>query len=92
MIFNRQTGGVQIVLDDGPEVNFCKPAVDCMFASAAEIYGHDTLGVIMTGMGNDGAKGGGQIVKAGGNVLAQDEASSIVWGMPGRCVQSGCLC
>lgn len=89
MIFKRGASGTEIVLDDGPEVNFCKPAVDCMFDSIASLYGPSALAVVLTGMGNDGAKGGQTIVDAGGNVLAQDEASSIVWGMPGATYKAG---
>ena len=89
MVFARAATGIEIVLDDGPEVNYCKPAVDRMFDSAAELYGANTLAVVLTGMGNDGAKGGETIAKAGGNVFAQDEASSIVWGMPGAAYKAG---
>ncbi|MEM8794303.1 MAG: chemotaxis response regulator protein-glutamate methylesterase [Pseudomonadota bacterium] len=89
MLFKRGTAGLEVVLDDGPEVNFCKPAVDCMFDSAVQLFGASTLGVVMTGMGNDGAKGSESIVGAGGNVIVQDEASSIVWGMPGACYKAG---
>lgn len=80
---------IAIVLDDGPPVNFCKPAVDPMFASAAQVWHGAVLGVVLTGMGSDGARGGKDIVAAGGNVIAQDEASSVVWGMPGAAAQAG---
>ncbi|OPH84171.1 protein-glutamate methylesterase/protein-glutamine glutaminase [Nitrobacter vulgaris] len=78
-----------IVLDDGPAVNFCKPAVDPLFTSAIDVWQGSALAVILTGMGSDGMRGGRQIVAAGGNVIAQDEASSVVWGMPGAAVQDG---
>ena len=78
-----------IELDDGPLVNFCKPAVDLLFASAAKVWGAGTLALILTGMGSDGMHGGAKIVSGGGSVIAQDEPSSVVWGMPGSAVQAG---
>ena len=78
-----------IVLDNGPPVNFCKPAVDPLFSSAIEIWQGGTLAVILTGMGSDGMRGGKDIVAAGGSVIAQDEASSVVWGMPGAAANAG---
>ncbi|MBN9600789.1 MAG: chemotaxis response regulator protein-glutamate methylesterase [Afipia sp.] len=85
----RQGANVVIALDDGPQVNFCKPAVDPMFMSAISVWQGDILAVILTGMGSDGMRGGKDIVAAGGNVIAQDEASSVVWGMPGSAAQAG---
>jgi two-component system, chemotaxis family, protein-glutamate methylesterase/glutaminase len=78
-----------IALDDGPPVNFCKPAVDPMFASATEVWQTGTFAAILTGMGSDGMRGGKDIVAAGGNVIAQDEATSVVWGMPGTAANAG---
>ncbi|SEP46856.1 two-component system, chemotaxis family, response regulator CheB [Methylobacterium sp. ap11] len=78
-----------IQLNDGPPVNFCRPAVDVMFRDAAEVYGAATLSVVLTGMGSDGTKGAKALVDAGGIMLAQDEASSTVWGMPGSLVRAG---
>jgi two-component system chemotaxis response regulator CheB len=78
-----------IVLDNGPPVNFCKPAVDPLFSSAIEIWQGGTLAVILTGMGSDGMRGGKEIVAAGGSVIAQDEATSVVWGMPGAAANAG---
>lgn len=85
----RKGADAVIVLDDGPAVNFCKPAVDPLFISAVDVWQGGALAVILTGMGSDGMRGGTQIVAAGGNVIAQDEASSVVWGMPGAAVQAG---
>jgi two-component system chemotaxis response regulator CheB len=85
----RKGTGAVIVLDDGPAVNFCKPAVDPLFTSAIDVWQGGVLAVILTGMGSDGMRGGKQIVAAGGNVIAQDEASSVVWGMPGAAAQAG---
>jgi two-component system chemotaxis response regulator CheB len=87
----RRDGAAVIELDDGPMVNFCKPAVDPLFTSAAEIWGNATLAVILTGMGSDGTHGAADIVRAGGGVIAQDEATSVVWGMPGSAAHAG-LC
>ncbi len=78
-----------IVLDNGPPVNFCKPAVDPLFSSATEIWQGATLALILTGMGSDGMRGGKEIVAAGGSVIAQDEATSVVWGMPGAAANAG---
>src|SRR5215468_2628689 len=79
----------QIVLDDGPPVNFCKPAVDPLFTSAIDVWQGSTLALILTGMGSDGMRGGKEIIAAGGSVIAQDEASSVVWGMPGAAANAG---
>jgi two-component system, chemotaxis family, protein-glutamate methylesterase/glutaminase len=78
-----------IALDDGPPVNFCKPAVDPLFTSAIEVWQGGVLAVVLTGMGSDGMRGGKEIVAAGGSVIAQDEASSVVWGMPGAAANAG---
>ncbi|MDF0492877.1 protein-glutamate methylesterase/protein-glutamine glutaminase [Bradyrhizobium yuanmingense] len=78
-----------IALDDGPAVNFCKPAVDPLFTSAIDVWHGNILSVILTGMGSDGMRGGKDIVAAGGSVIAQDEASSVVWGMPGAAANAG---
>ena len=89
LVFKKSGGVTRIVLDDGPQVNFCKPAVDVMFTSISKIYGDKVLSVILTGMGKDGVIGGRNIVENGGNVLVQDEQSSIVWGMPGAAYKAG---
>src|ERR1700686_3029519 len=78
-----------IALDDGAPVNFCKPAVDPLFASAIDVWQGGVLAVVLTGMGSDGMRGGKEIVAAGGSVIAQDEASSVVWGMPGAAANAG---
>ena len=84
-------GGL-IKLHQGVPLNSCKPSVDYLFHSAARLYGGSTLAVMMTGMGSDGLDGARAVQAAGGSVLAQDEASSAVWGMPGRVVKEGISC
>jgi two-component system chemotaxis response regulator CheB len=78
-------------LDKNPPENFCRPAVDPMLRSLAKAYNGKVLAVILTGMGVDGMKGGRELAAAGGVIAAQDEATSVVWGMPGA-VASGGLC
>lgn len=85
----KHAAGAAIALDDGPQINFCKPAVDPLFTSAIDIWRGAILATILTGMGSDGMRGGKDIVAAGGNVIAQDEASSVVWGMPGAAAHAG---
>ncbi len=80
---------VKIALDKGAPVNHCRPAVDPLFESVAATYGGGTLALILTGMGTDGAQGAVKIADAGGSVMAQDEKSSIVWGMPGAALNAG---
>jgi two-component system chemotaxis response regulator CheB len=85
----KRDNGVFIALDDGPLVNYCKPAVDPLFRSVARAWGSAVLALVLTGMGSDGAKGGAEIVAQGGSVIAQDEATSVVWGMPGAAAHAG---
>ncbi len=89
MILEKEAGAVKIRLTDGAPVNFCKPAVDPLFDSVAKAYGSATLAVILTGMGHDGADGVKTIASGGGSVITQDEATSVVWGMPGAAAQTG---
>jgi two-component system chemotaxis response regulator CheB len=85
----RHGADAMIVLDDGPAINFCKPAVDPLFSSAIDVWQGSIMSVILTGMGSDGMRGGRDIVAAGGSVIAQDEATSVVWGMPGAAANAG---
>jgi two-component system, chemotaxis family, protein-glutamate methylesterase/glutaminase len=87
----RGRDGPTIALGDDPAINFCKPSVDPLFSSAAEVWGAASLALVLTGMGCDGTRGAADIVTAGGSVLAQDEATSVVWGMPRSVAQAG-LC
>jgi two-component system chemotaxis response regulator CheB len=85
----RHGADAVIALDDGAPVNFCKPAVDPLFSSAIDVWQGGVMSVILTGMGADGMRGGKDIVAAGGSVIAQDEATSVVWGMPGAAAHAG---
>ena len=80
---------VRTSLNDGPPENSCRPSVDVLFRTAAAVYGPHTLGVVLTGMGHDGKNGSEHIHVAGGRILAQDEATSVVWGMPGAVAAAG---
>jgi two-component system chemotaxis response regulator CheB len=91
MLVETRSGGPVLRLTQEPPVNFCRPAVDVMYGSVARCFGAAALAVVLTGMGCDGLKGGEDIVRAGGTVLAQDETSSVVWGMPGAVATAG-LC
>lgn len=86
---NAAAGKPAIRLGDDPPENFCRPAVDVLFREAASVFGASAVAVVLTGMGSDGTTGARHLVSAGATVLAQDEASSIVWGMPGSVVKAG---
>jgi two-component system chemotaxis response regulator CheB len=85
----RRGTTVRLALNQEPPVNSCRPAVDVLFRSAAEVYGAGVLAVVLTGMGQDGLRGCECVRAAGGQVLVQDEASSVVWSMPGAVFQAG---
>lgn len=89
MLVEVKNGEKILRLDQGPPENFCRPSVDPMFRSICQAYGRKVLACVLTGMGSDGARGGKVIVEAGGTVIAQDEATSVVWGMPGATAQAG---
>jgi two-component system chemotaxis response regulator CheB len=91
MLIEASGSGFRARLNDGPQVNFCRPAVDPMLRSAAIATEGRMLAVVLTGMGQDGLVGTTAVVEAGGTALAQDEATSVVWGMPGAIAQAG-LC
>jgi len=91
MIAEGQGTKTVLRLATTPPENFCRPAVDPMLRSLCDIYGPAILTVILTGMGSDGLKGAQRVVEKGGTVIAQDEASSVVWGMPGAVATHG-LC
>ena len=85
----RDAGGYYARLDQTPPINFCRPAVDPLFQSVGEATKGKALGVVLTGMGHDGREGARHLRNAGGVVLAQDEATSVVWGMPGAVAEAG---
>jgi len=89
MRLSRYTNRLTVNLDQEPRINSCRPAVDPLFASAAELGGNKTLAIVLTGMGQDGLDGARQVRNAGGVVVVQDEASSAVWGMPGSIARAG---
>ena len=78
-------------LNDGPPVNRHKPSVDVLFRSVAQNVGPNAISVLLTGMGDDGAQGMMEMKQAGAATVAQDEKSSVVWGMPGEAVRLGCV-
>jgi two-component system chemotaxis response regulator CheB len=88
LVERRADGVVTRVTRDAPE-NYCRPAVDPMLRSLARAYGAKVLAVILNGMGHDGLGGGRAVVEAGGTLIAQDEETSVVWGMPGAVATAG---
>jgi two-component system chemotaxis response regulator CheB len=89
MTLRRDGNAVRVVLNQDAPENSCRPAVDVMLRSAATVYGAHSLTVILTGMGQDGMRGCEHLQRAGGQILIQDEASSVVWGMPGAVSRAG---
>ncbi|QEG39981.1 chemotaxis-specific protein-glutamate methyltransferase CheB [Roseimaritima ulvae] len=85
------TKGCRTRLDDGPEIGGFRPAGDFLFASAAEMFGEKTVGIILTGMGQDGVQGIRAIRNAGGRTIAQDEQSCVIYGMPRAAVEQGLI-
>lgn len=86
MTVMRKGAGFVLGINHQAQENSCRPAVDVLFRSAAQSYGANVLAVVLTGMGADGTRGSAEIRQAGGEVIVQDEASSVVWGMPGSVV------
>lgn len=89
LLVRRDRSGVVIGTNDQPPENGCRPSADVLFRAAAAAWSSDLVAMVLTGMGRDGTAGLGAVKRAGGYVLAQDEASSVVWGMPGSAVQAG---
>jgi two-component system chemotaxis response regulator CheB len=77
------------MLTQGPPENFCRPAVDPLFRSAVDAHKGAVLAVVLTGMGSDGKLGAARVREAGGTVVVQDQATSVVWGMPGAVASAG---
>jgi two-component system chemotaxis response regulator CheB len=89
LVVRANARGLTTGLNQGPPENFCRPAVDPLFRSAVTAYDGAVLGVVLTGMGADGRNGAGEIRAHGGTVVVQDQATSVVWGMPGAVSQAG---
>lgn len=89
MTLHQSDGVSRLVTHQGPRENFCRPSVDVLFRSVAAVYGGRTLAVILTGMGQDGLKGCEALRTRGARIYVQDEASSVVWGMPGFVAKAG---
>lgn len=89
MTVKRAGKSLTVNLDQSPPENSCRPAVDVLFRSCAQVFGQNTLSVVLTGMGRDGLRGSEAIRLAGGKVLVQDEATSVVWGMPRAVAEAG---
>jgi len=89
MVAERGKSGSVLRLTQNERENFCRPAVDPMLRSLIPIYGPRLLVIILTGMGSDGCKGAQAVAAAGGSVIAQDEETSVVWGMPGAVATAG---
>jgi two-component system chemotaxis response regulator CheB len=89
MVVQREENRMVLRTNQGARENFCRPSVDALFRSVAQMYGPNSLGVILTGMGQDGLKGCEALCAAGASVIVQDEASSVVWGMPGFVARAG---
>lgn len=90
MIVERGRDGTPTIqLNQGPEVHWCRPAADPLFISAAEVWGGAAAGIVLTGMGHDARDGARALADCGAPILVQDEASSVVWGMPGSVIQAG---
>lgn len=85
----RRDHGVEVMIDDSAPIHFCKPAVDALFLSASYALDGRVLAIVLTGMGSDGKKGALAIADHGGSVIAQDEATSVIWGMPGSVATAG---
>jgi two-component system chemotaxis response regulator CheB len=89
LLINGTPGALRARLTTDPPENYCRPAVDPMLRSAATACAGRVLVAMLTGMGHDGLAGSRIVVEGGGAVVAQDEASSVVWGMPGAVAQAG---
>jgi len=89
MVVREEGGRVRLNTNQEPRENFCRPSVDVLFRSVARVYRANALGVILTGMGQDGLKGCEALCAAGAPIVVQDEASSVVWGMPGFVARAG---
>lgn len=89
LVVEGSPGWPRLATTEGPPENSCRPAVDVLFRSVAHVYGDRALALVLTGMGQDGLRGAEAIHEAGGSTIVQDEATSVVWGMPGFVENAG---
>jgi two-component system, chemotaxis family, protein-glutamate methylesterase/glutaminase len=89
MQVNKEGTAVRLTMNQEAPQNSCRPAVDVLFESVAKVYGANALALVLTGMGSDGVRGSQLIRESNGQVIVQDEASSVVWGMPGQVAAAG---
>ncbi len=89
MLLRKSAGGYRVQVKDGPQVCYQRPSVDVLFSSVAEAAGSEAVGVLLTGMGSDGAQGLLRMKRAGARTIAQDEATCVVFGMPREAVRLG---
>ena len=89
MLIGEKNGQKVTLINQAPPEHFCRPSVNPLFRTAAEHYGSATLAVMLTGMGEDGIEGSHEVARVGGTIIAQDEASRVVWGMPAAVVMAG---
>ena len=89
MVVRKSNGDVTVGTNEQPPENGCRPSVDVLFRSVATAYSQNITAVVLTGMGNDGSNSLRALKRNGARIIAQDEASSVVWGMPGSAVKTG---
>lgn len=89
LVLRREGAVIKTALDEGPPENSCRPAVDVMLRSCVDVFGPGVLAVVLTGMGADGLRGCERVREAGGQIVVQDESTSVVWGMPGFVARAG---
>ena len=89
MVLEKQGREVKIIVNDLPPEKGCRPSVDKLFRTGAEIFRQHVIGIILTGMGTDGTEGGKILKRYGAPIVAQDELTSVVWGMPGSAKTAG---
>ena len=92
MLLRRSGITLRVAVQAGPRVNYQRPSVDLLYSSVAEACGEDAIGVLLTGMGSDGARGLLKLKRAGAFTIAQDEATSVIFGMPGEAIRLGAAC